>query len=236
MTPEQIAAQQIADMYTKADAEKKINTFQNQQSAMTLPSELTSIEDWANQQLNAPTPQFNPAQVAEYQKTMQPATDYQKKQVTKNANNAFASLFPEGGGSTFEASKLTDALEGIDAQTLAEANTFAQAQQQQAFAADQSNKSSARGALSGIAGAKTQASQFASSQDTANYWNEIAAGLGETNLFEGQGFQREAYDKNAALASSLADKYASSQPNPWMNVFNSLAGGVGTGVGAALAL
>ena len=200
---------------------------------IALPSELTTLEDWSNKALSNPTPQFSSALVAEEQQVLAPETANEKQNLEANSANAFASLFPEGGGSTYEANNLATGLENIDATTLSEANTFAQAQLNTAQATDQANKSSAENNLSGIATYKANQANFETSTDASNYWNEIASSLGETNLFEGQNYQTAANNANASLATTLANEESNANSNPWLNILNSIASGAGNALGKA---
>lgn len=202
-----------------------VKTMKDTAAAQVLPTELTTIEDWANSQLNVKAPEFNPQLATDWQTKLQPITDYKKETMNRNAHDAFATLFAQGGGSTYEANKLANALQGIDAETLAQATAYAQADQNQKYATWAANQDTAKNDLSSIAGFKEASKNFATSSNSADLWNQEKNNMAQYQYAADQRYNMDMWNKTAQLAKDLATKYDNAGNSPWGTSFiNNLLG------------
>jgi hypothetical protein len=229
ITPEQVSTYQTTQ--TKADADK--TAASDKAAAQVLPSELTTIEDWANAQQGVAAPTLDQNLINTQLTALQPNVDYAKKTMNEHAANAFATLFPQGGGSTYEAGKLSNALQGIDAATLAQATEYAKEDQNQKYATWQANQDTAKSDLGNIANFKEAAKNFATTTDNSNYWNKIATDMSNSQYYNTQTYNTNMWNKNAQLAQQLASQYGNSNSNPWNNFLNAFSTGAAGALGKA---
>jgi hypothetical protein len=184
------------------------------------PQTLVDINRLADEALAAPAPEFNPNLVTDWENKMKPIYDARKADTTTQAKDVWGSMFGQGGGSTYEANKLTKVLSNIDNEKLDKAMAFAQADQGQKYATWQGKQSAAVNTKAAIGNLEANADQFKSSSDWNRYWQPYQSDLNQTNIENNRLFQKEADDRDYARAVEVANKYANGDSDIWNKLFN----------------
>jgi len=187
--------------YAQETYDERIAKEKELEYEFVMPEEWQTIEDMANETVKSGMPTLDPTLVSSWESKLEPTYAPVREKLKENMASYWASLFPQGGGSSKQAVNNMGQLNDFEMNKFNTALGFAQTD----LANQINNYLNAQSQLSGIGQFKAASDQFKSSSDAANYWNQVAQNWTQQKYEMDAAAAQNYYNKQSELAKYLAE-------------------------------